>query len=124
MASVDLSEVWLHDAEDLASFVRVAVASIDVTPERAVERRRRAGGRLVVVSGPARPVDVVFTGRHVSRDVLGTIEGWLGRRLLYRDPRGRVLFGFIGDLPTEELVFTDRANIRVAFQSVSGSVEV
>ena len=124
MASVELTQVWLHEAEDHDEFVRLLARNISATPERKVERRPRAGGRVQMVSTPLRHRTVTFDAIQVPRSDIGWLDDRLGDMLMFRDPRGRVLFGFLADLPTDEHLWTKKADLGLTFRAITYSIEV
>jgi len=119
MASVELTRVWLHDEADLSDFVTLKARGIEASPARDVKRRRYAGGRVRAISTQARFRTVSFEAVQVSRDTLAWLDDRLGSLLMYRDPRGRVWWGFIADLPTEEQLWTTDAWLQLTFQAVT-----
>jgi hypothetical protein len=125
MATVVLDELWLHDAADYSDSVRFKVATTVASQERTVSRRRRANGRLVMVSSPTSPVEVEVTAELLSRETLDKLTSFMGRRLLYRDTRGRVMFGFFPELAVTEVRPTrTHTAVSFSFLQVTGTVAV
>lgn len=115
MAAVVLDKVWLHDAVDLSAYVTLKARDLVATPSRSVERRVRAGGRVQAVSTPAVVQSVSWEALQVDRATLAVLEGWLGRHLMMRGPRGRVLWGFYDSLPTSEQLWSDAVWLSMTF---------
>ena len=124
MASVELHHVWLHEADDHAENSRLRARNITATPERKVERRPRAGGRVQMISTPLRQRTVSFDAIQVPRTDIDWLDDRLGELLMFRDPRGRVLFGFLADLPTDEHLWTEKADLDLTFRAITYSIEV
>ena len=125
MASVTLDQAWFHDADDFAVSVTADLTSASEQADRVGEVRRYAGGRLRVITGPARPGTLDVALEQCDRDVVDQLRAWVGRRLLYRDPRGRVEFVTFLSITVAELpVSDDVADVAVSLQKLSGTVEV
>lgn len=103
MATVTLDEGWLHDAANLATFVRVDLSSVAESAEIPADVRRYAGGRLRLVTkpGPARTVSVAC--KLADRAAVDTLRSWVGRLLLYRDPTGRKVWSMFGEVSITEI---------------------
>jgi hypothetical protein len=119
MASIDLEQVWVHDAGDLASFVRLPVRELEAAPTRRVEAREYASGRLRRISRPAHHITVSITARLLSRGMVDRLDAWTGETLMLRDPRGRKLWGFFRELGVTEHAWTDRADVAFRFVAIT-----
>ena len=125
MAVLELNQVWLHDAADLSVHIRFKARNIVGTPERRVRLDEYASGRTRLITTPIRRTQVRFDALRVPREDIDQLEAWLGRLLLYRDPRGRKLFGFLSQLPTTERIHTELADISgIEFTSTTDTEEV
>lgn len=125
MASVTLDDLYLHDADDLATFIVVELASLSESASRDGQVRQYAGGRLRTVTGPGRPAQYSASFGAVDRSAADQLRTWLGSRLLLRDPVGRVEFVTLFNVAVEEIAGTDGlTNLTATFQRVSGTVEV
>ena len=99
MASVDLTELWVHDATDLDDFRRFESLGESVTPSRRVEVREYAGGRTRAITGPARPVIGDWDVSLFDGEDLDWLESVLGALVLVRSPSGRNIWGVVADIP-------------------------
>jgi hypothetical protein len=104
LASVDLTGIWLallSDLETQLHFTKVKLSS----PEDEVpgEFQAFANGviRLIRGSGKFRTVPVEIL--EVTREERETLASWQGELMLYRDSRGRLLYGTFLNLRTPEL---------------------
>lgn len=126
MASVDLREVWMHEADNLATYVRLETVpgSLIVTPEVQVEARLRAGGRVQMVSSPTRTRHVEFVAS-IPYATWRWVDERAGTLLMLRTPTPvpEVLFGFVASAPST-FRFQDVHEVTVAFESVTYSIEV
>ena len=129
MAAVNLSEVWIHDADNHPDFVRLIHGDLHVGSARHVERRIYAGGRVRMISTPNRTRVVSFLAAAITRPQLDKLDGWLGRLLMIRTPHGgeddvgEVLWGFISDLPSD-LRGAGFHSVPIEFQATTFSIEV
>ncbi len=129
MASITLSECWLHELANLSSFVRLPHSDLQIDAEREVSTRVRAGGRVVAVSRPVRHRTATFTAHTVDRVTLDRLDGWMGSLMMLRTPNGRnsdtgeVLFGFYSSLPAS-LQPDGLHSVPIVFQTVTHSIEV
>lgn len=120
MASVDLEHVWLHDADNLSDYIRLRSRNISTILERNIGRRAYAGGRIRAVSSPAVEQSIEWEALMVNRETLDQLEDWLGETLLYRDPWGRSVYGFLSELPsTDRLAPIGKADVSLVFKVVT-----
>ena len=124
MATVNLTEVWLHDEDNHADYVRIKAATISEQATRTSEVRRYAGGRLRTITGPARPGTIQVTFDRVERDELAWLRERTGDHLMFRDPKSRVRFVSYGAIDVEEVPGRDWVQLSVTLREVSGTVEV
>lgn len=124
MAIVLLNRLWLHDAANLADNVAIRVQQIDEEKSVDGDVRKYAGGRLRSVSsaGTRRTVEVEL--RLIERADVDTVKGWVGRKLMLRDPRGRKIFGVFHEVEVEEWPARDRATVTFTFEELSHSEAV
>jgi hypothetical protein len=104
MAQVILDELWIHDAADLSQHLRLILDAEDERAGADVQARTYAGGRVRMVSGPARPRSLRLRLDKVARADVDQLRAWAGRLLLFRDPRGRKIWGFYDAVPITELL--------------------
>lgn len=94
MAEITLTDLWLHDATDLSSFVQLPLNKLSsVQGEVAGSVRRYAGGRLRFIRRPGDKDSLNVSLVMVSQTTADSINDWTGKLLMLRDPKGRKLFG-------------------------------
>ena len=124
MASVTLKETWIHDATDMATFVRIPWSELTVEPSRQAQVRTYAGGRQRLITGPARPRTATLTFPLTDRDALDMLEGWCGTMVFVRDTRGRTMFAMYPSLNISERRIDHRPVVSLALHEVTASIEV
>ena len=124
MASVQLAEVWLHNADDLSDAVRLRTARLSQTTSVGGQVRQYAGGVRRIVTTKARTRPITVTCEVIARDVFDRVIGWQGRELLLRDPFGRVEFGTLFDATVDEESGLDLVNVTFEFWTTTRTVEV
>jgi len=114
VASISLPELWVHQASNLATFVKVHAGTISEETQISGEVRRYANGvfRAITVAGTSRTVAVSLP--FLARADLKILEGWVGLPVMVRDPLGRKVFGVFFRLDTSERPLGD---INTALQS-------
>ena len=128
MATVTLDDLYLHDASDPSSYVVVSLSGEREQSTKPGEVRRRAGGRLqaVVRDGSFQALDV--TAELAGRSDIDQLRSWheAGTVLLYREPRGRKLWGVVLGLDVSEIagVGADVADVSFTFLQVTFSEAV
>lgn len=93
MASVELTEAWIHLATDLSVYITHPLRDIREVADSRSEVRTYAGGRRRLITGPARPsaYDVSFVRLPSAK--LQTLRDWRATLLLLRDYQGRAIWG-------------------------------
>lgn len=127
MASVTLTDVWLHDAGDLSSYVKLSAESIEEVAGAQAPIRRYAGGRFRMVTYPGVQKSYSITFGLLTRSEANSVRSWSGRLLLMRDPLGRATFGRYQDPRISEIPITSTDTVyavSVTFDEVTHSVEV
>lgn len=119
MASVTLDRLWLHQADDLDTYLRFFTS--DRGDERAVpgEVRVYAQGRRRIITRTGSAQTLTATLRQVTSAELDTLEDWRGDLLMLRDHRGRLVFGTFFDMAVTD--YTDRSgyDVAITFQQVT-----
>jgi len=125
MAVVHLDTVRLAAVTDLSAQVLLEVTSLSETDGKAGEVRHYANGRRRVISRTSRHRTVPLEFDLVDeRDTLETLRGWCGQVVLYRDPRGRKVYGVFHELDIDENVSTDFASVSLTLTEVTYSEAV
>lgn len=125
MASVTLDRLWIHDADDLSSYVRFFTA-----PDRGDDRtqagevRQYAAGRQRLITRTGRRKELPVTLRQVTDDDLETLEDWLGSLVMVRDHRGRLMFASYFSLGVTDMRDRSGFDVAVTFIEVTHSIEV
>lgn len=91
--SIDLVDLWIAPVGDLddTANIRVRTESDTVTTE--TEIRRYAGGRDRIVTRPGQSRRLQFTAVNLDRADYNTLVDRLGTLQLFREPRGRRVYG-------------------------------
>lgn len=124
MATVELSKVWIHRADDLAAAETFYSNKPGDDFVQDGEVRAYATGRLRIISRPAQRSGYRVNLRDVTDAQVETLKEWAGQLLLYRDPRGRMIFGSFFTLTIDEYKAVDGNDVSLTFQQVTHTVEV
>jgi hypothetical protein len=121
--SVTLDRVFLHDSDDLSSYVAFFSSDRADIRERDAEVRTYAGGRRRVITRVARRQELPVTLRLVDDASLDVLDGWLGHVLMLRDHLGRLVFGTYKALSVVD--HKDGSHdVSFSFEDVTVSIEV
>jgi hypothetical protein len=125
MATVNLETVLLAAYTDLSDVIELDVSAVGEQGGKRGEARWRANGRRVAVTQAGQKVEIPLTFDVVSdRALLATIRSWEGVLLLYRDPRGRKVWGLFWQPEIEENVAVDVATVSLTIVEISHSEAV
>lgn len=127
MASVTLDDMWLHDATDYSSYIRIPLNRM-ATIEGDVqgEVRRYAGGRLRFIRRPGDKDNLTVSLTMVPQATVTAIKNWSGKLLMFRDPKGRKLFGQYSTVNMSEEPGPRELvrNVTFSFEEITESEEV
>lgn len=115
MATLTLTDLYVHDAADLSDYTTVGQNAEMVDTSQPVEVRRMAGGRFRSVSRPGAQRVVQLTCRGVTRAEYVDLRSRVGVPVLVRDQRGLRLWGVIGSVSASEFIARDLLE-QVSFQ--------
>ena len=121
MTSIVIDDAWFNLASDLTqSLTMVLTGESDMT-SRPVEVRRYAGGRVRSVTRPGVTKLLNLSFELADRADMYQLEDWIGTTVLYRDPRGRRLWGVFAAVDEGELpgVGEDTVNVNLTFSQVT-----
>jgi hypothetical protein len=124
LAVVDLERVWLHDAANLSSYLRLFSTRPDDGRTRRGEVRSYAGGRRRIITGPTRGGTIAVTLRDVDGVELDQLDAWTGELLMYRDQSGRLEFGTYFTMQVSEYKDQSGYDVAISFETVTHSIEV
>lgn len=94
MASVELGELYLHDATDLSDYIHSdGFGGLDEEDAVDGEFRQYSAGRVRLIRRAGEPREVNVTLPAVSASDVEWLRVHKGRTLLLRDPRGRKMYG-------------------------------
>lgn len=115
MASVSLTDVWVHDGGNLNNYLLLGAASLIERPTNPSGTRRYSGGRyrLISVTGVQKFVDLVVD--LPERDLVDTLRGWVGKLVLVRDPFGRKVWATLRSMDVEEVPMADATKVYRVF---------
>ena len=122
MASVQLRKVWLHDAANPVN--RHEFWSNRPADDRDYggEVRTMANGRRRIITNAQRSQTLPITLVDVTDSQLEWLESFAGRLVMYRDPKGRLLFCTFFTLGVEE--YRDfNYEVTLTLQEVTYSIE-
>lgn len=121
MATVPLTEVWLHDASDHSSYLRLYTAE-RVYEEAGAGEVRSYGSvrRIIVTDEEQQTLPLAFP--LVTTVELAQLRTWKTQELMYRDPQGEVLGGAYFTLSVT--AHKDRSGFQVAVTFVESSFSV
>ena len=123
MASVTLTEAWIHLASDLSQSVTADLTGEGETVAPAVEVRRYASGRLRGISRAGASYSFSVRLEKAERADANTLRGWVedGEELMFRDPLARKHWGVVTDMAIDEIAGTDGTfvDISITFLRVS-----
>lgn len=123
MAEILLDELWIHDADNLATFVRVTLDRETEQPTVDGETRMYASGRMRAIVRPGRPGAHQLRCLQVERADVDQLRAWVGKLLLFREPRGRKFYGWYRALPITELP-VDLADVDLTVDELTHSEAV
>lgn len=126
MASVTLTYPLLAPVDDYTQQISLDRAGV-VEQTRALrgELRTYAGGRMRLITRPGPSVVVNVSMSMVTRETRELLESWVGELLLYRDDRGRVVFGSFLEVQAQEQLGAQRlCNLSLSLVEIAHSVEV
>ncbi len=124
MASVELTEAWIHLGSDLSVFVSHPLREIRETSTSQTQVRTYAGGVQRLITGPARPQTFEVSLVRVPAAMVDVLRGWRGTLLLLRDVRGRTIWGAYQSLQIADWRGEDSHDVAFTFQTVTHSIEV
>lgn len=121
--AVDLDRIWIHDAVDPTSFVVAYSDRPDDTRDHAGDVRVYANGRLRTITRAVRRQTISITLVDVTTEEVDLLDSWMGALTMYRDPRGRLLFGSYFSLDVTE--YKDGSGFSASFTiaEVTHSIE-
>lgn len=124
MAIVTLGQLWIHDADDLASFLRFYTMNWASPRSVPGEVRSYGPGRLRTVTRPGKVRSLQRTLRAVTADELDQLDAWLGADVMLRDHHGRLMFGAYFDLSEVDYKSGSGYDVPLTFHEVTRSVAV
>lgn len=119
MASVALTQMWLHDAADPSTAYAFEVADLRVDTAKKVDVRPYANGRYRVITRPGTQRTLSCTVQLATRSDVEVLEGWVGTLLMVRDYAGRLLYGTYGSVSTSENGIVDRGDVALTITESS-----
>lgn len=124
MATVTLTEVWIHDAAEPSNYVTSdGFGTGGPTDAARGEVRTYAQGRRRVIrrAGRSRTYDRTFPA--VSDAWLEWMGDHIGSTVMVRDPKGRLFFGVFWSLDVTDLPGGAPPDVTVEFEDVTYSIE-
>jgi len=121
VTSIVIDDGWFSLASDLTKSVTMVLTGESDMTSRPVDVRRYAGGRVRSVTRPGTTKLLNLSFELADRSDMYQLEDWIGTTVLYRDPRGRRLWGVFGAVDEGELpgVGADTVNVNLTFSQVT-----
>jgi len=125
VASVNLSELWVHEAANLAvSVTTYGFAQEDESRSTPGQVRTHAGGRRVLVTRPGHATSLPVTFPVCARVTVAWLRARVGTAVLLRDPYGRVEWGVYLSLDVSERGSGIDPDASFTLESITGSAAV
>lgn len=126
MASISFSGVFLAPVSDLSDTLYLDTAlSVAGQNSKRGEIRMYAGGRTRLVTRPGTTETVNVSVNYTTQANRATVEGLVGDLILYRDGRGRKIYGAIFNVSAQEITgYQELCNLSFTVTSVTHSEEV
>jgi hypothetical protein len=127
MPGVTFDVVYLHRADDPATYIALYLDEEVVTPSKPGDIRVMANGRRRAVFKPGSSAPISGTTDFVDPADRQTLEAWVQGAvlILLREPRGRVAWGHIFATPTTEKPAANvEALLTWTFEPISFTEEV
>lgn len=102
MTTLDLTELYIAPVSDLSDIITVNVRTEDATVAAQSQVRRYAGGRDRLVFSPGETRMVAFTALSVDRSDYLALLDLIGTLALFREPRGRAIYGVAHSVAGQE----------------------
>lgn len=102
MATLDLESTFLAPVSDLSDLLELPQYQQSETSGARNEIRTYAGGRRRVVARPGDTLTVSVAYRFITRAKYGSLLDLLGLLVLFRDQRGRAVYGILSDVSGTE----------------------
>ena len=117
MTSIVVDAAWFNLASDLSQSITMVLTGESDMTSRPVDVRRYAGGRVRSVTRPGTTKQLSLSFELADRADMYQLEDWIGTTVLYRDPRGRRLWGVFAAVDEGELpgVGADTVNVNLTF---------
>ena len=104
MASISFSGVFLAPVDELSDTTYIDSAlSVDGNRSQMGEFRRYAGGRVRYITRPGAVDSVSVSCKYVAKSIRDDLEALIGDLVLYRDGRGRKIYGGILSVSATEV---------------------
>ena len=121
MTSVTLTDAWFNLAADLTQSITMELTGESDMTGRPVQVRRYANGRVRAFTRPGVKKQLNLNFELADRDDMHTLEDWVGKTVLYRDTRGRRLWGVFEAVDEAEIpgAGDDVVNVNLTLLEVS-----
>jgi hypothetical protein len=124
VASVELNELWIHDAADLSNYRTLYTSDRSDDTAQSGEVRAYASGRLRVVTRNVQTRTFARTLRRVVPDDLAQLEAWLGVEVMVRDHMSRLDYAVFFNLGVSDWKDRTAFDVAVTFQMVTHPIFV
>lgn len=116
MATLDLSALWIHRADDFSVMLNIPLAGLTTQKQQTTSVKAMANGTLRAVTTPETRNQYRVILELIDRTQLAALESWTAIPLMIRDPFGRKLFGVMSTVPAQEQPIQNKTLVgRVSF---------
>lgn len=121
MTTVTLEQLWVHDANNEATYKTAWLSSLDESPSITGGPRTMASGAVRHFSRTGTVVSLSVSLELVARTTVDQLREWIGTVVMLREPRGRKLWGTFDALTVSEVpgADTDTVNVSFTFQQTT-----
>lgn len=119
MASVALTELFLHDAVDPSDYVSLKHSDMQEETTAHGEKREYAGGRERLITRPGESGSYQVSTCPLGYDVIAELRARKGAVVMLRDTRGRLVYGTYFKLAVADLPAMQKGRASFTVETIS-----